>query len=123
MGGQKQPTTAEKALQINLDPSRHGTFAEIGAEQEIVRWFLRAGGVDGLIAKSSPILTCRRSACEADAVGTNTGRSAWCKGCLNIPPSGSDLDAAMKTRYIFAALLTDSGRKMINPRGGAELNC
>ena len=64
MGGQKQPTTAEKALQINLDPSRHGTFSEIGAEQEIVRRFLRAGGADEPIAKSSPILICHRSLCE-----------------------------------------------------------
>src|SRR6476660_4317565 len=44
--------THAKALQINLDPRRYGTFAEIGAGQEVVRWFFRAGGAAGTIAKS-----------------------------------------------------------------------
>jgi hypothetical protein len=44
--------THEKALRINLDPSRYGTFAEIGAGQEVVRWFFRVGGAAGTIAKS-----------------------------------------------------------------------
>jgi hypothetical protein len=44
--------TLEKALSLNLDPSRYGTFAEIGAGQEVVRWFFRAGGAAGTIAKS-----------------------------------------------------------------------
>ncbi len=33
--------THSKALKINLDPRWYGTFAEIGAGQEVVRWFLR----------------------------------------------------------------------------------
>jgi hypothetical protein len=44
--------THAKALQINLDARRYGTFAEIGAGQEVVRWFFRAGGASGTIAKS-----------------------------------------------------------------------
>jgi hypothetical protein len=44
--------TQEKALRINLDPTRYGTFAEIGAGQEVVRWFFRVGGAAGTIAKS-----------------------------------------------------------------------
>jgi len=44
--------THAKAVQINLDPRRYGTFAEIGAGQEVVRWFFRAGGAAGTIAKS-----------------------------------------------------------------------
>ena len=44
--------THAKALQINLDARRYGTFAEIGAGQEVVRWFFRAGGAAGTIAKS-----------------------------------------------------------------------
>jgi hypothetical protein len=44
--------THQKALAINLDPRRYGTFAEIGAGQEVVRWFFRAGGAAGTIAKS-----------------------------------------------------------------------
>src|SRR3954463_917434 len=44
--------THSKALRINLDPRRYGTFAEIGAGQEVVRWFFRVGGAAGTIAKS-----------------------------------------------------------------------
>ena len=44
--------THRKALKINLDQRRYGTFAEIGAGQEVVRWFFRVGGAAGTIAKS-----------------------------------------------------------------------
>ncbi len=44
--------TRDKALDINLDSSRYGTFAEIGAGQEVVRWFFAVGGAAGTIAKS-----------------------------------------------------------------------
>src|SRR6186997_138036 len=45
-------TTHQKAVQINLDRSKYGTFAEIGAGQEVARWFFRVGGASGTIAKS-----------------------------------------------------------------------
>jgi hypothetical protein len=49
----ERPTdTHGKALSINLDQRRYGTFAEIGAGQEVVRWFFRVGGAAGTIAKS-----------------------------------------------------------------------
>jgi hypothetical protein len=41
-----------KALKVNLDPRWYGTFAEIGAGQEVVRWFFRVGGAAGTVAKS-----------------------------------------------------------------------
>lgn len=44
--------THAKALKINLDSRFYGTFAEIGAGQEVVRWFFRVGGAAGSIAKS-----------------------------------------------------------------------
>ncbi len=44
--------THRKALRVNLDQGRYGTFAEIGAGQEVVRWFFRVGGAAGTIAKS-----------------------------------------------------------------------
>jgi len=44
--------THNKALKVNLDPHWYGTFAEIGAGQEVVRWFFRVGGAAGTIAKS-----------------------------------------------------------------------
>ena len=42
----------QKALQVNLDSTIYGTFAEIGAGQEVVRHFFRAGGASGTIAKT-----------------------------------------------------------------------
>jgi len=42
----------ERALRINLGRSAYGTFAEIGAGQEVARWFFRAGGASGTVAKS-----------------------------------------------------------------------
>lgn len=47
-----RPDTHQKALQINLDPGKYGVFAEIGAGQEVARWFFRVGGAAGTIAKS-----------------------------------------------------------------------
>ena len=44
--------THNKALKVNLDAQWYGTFAEIGAGQEVVRWFFRVGGAAGTIAKS-----------------------------------------------------------------------
>jgi hypothetical protein len=44
--------THQKALSINLDKSKYGTFAEIGAGQEVARWFFRVGAAAGTIAKS-----------------------------------------------------------------------
>lgn len=49
---QKLIEPAKKALHINLDPARYGTFAEIGAGQEVVSWFFRVGGASGTVAKS-----------------------------------------------------------------------
>lgn len=47
-----RPNTERKALQVNLDQRRYGSFAEIGAGQEVVRWFFQVGGAAGTIAKS-----------------------------------------------------------------------
>src|SRR4029079_8929058 len=44
--------THQKALQINLDPTKYGTFAEIGAGQEVARRFFRVGGAGGTIAQT-----------------------------------------------------------------------
>lgn len=45
-------TTNRKALTINLDGTRYGTIAEIGAGQEVARIFFQAGGASGAIAKT-----------------------------------------------------------------------
>ena len=52
IGGAHQSDTHQKALRINLDPRWYGTIAEIGAGQEVVRWFFRVGGAAGTVAKS-----------------------------------------------------------------------
>lgn len=44
--------THHKALSINLDSSSFGSFAEIGAGQEVARWFLRVGGASATVAKT-----------------------------------------------------------------------
>ena len=44
--------THQKALSINLDAALFGSFAEIGAGQEVARWFLRVGGASGTVAKT-----------------------------------------------------------------------
>src|ERR1041385_2525148 len=44
--------TNKKAFQINLDARKYGTFAEIGAGQEVARRFFQVGGASGTIAKT-----------------------------------------------------------------------
>ncbi|HEX2748021.1 MAG TPA: TonB-dependent receptor [Verrucomicrobiales bacterium] len=45
-------STRDKALCLNLDGAKYGTFAEIGAGQETAAWFFRVGGASGTIAKT-----------------------------------------------------------------------
>ena len=45
-------STHQKALAINLDQGIYGTVAEIGAGQEVARWFFRVGGAAGSVAKT-----------------------------------------------------------------------
>jgi len=44
--------TGQKAFQINLDAKKYGTFAEIGAGQEVARWFFSVGKASGTVAKT-----------------------------------------------------------------------
>ncbi len=48
----QQRTTVGKALRVNLDSQRYGTFAEIGAGQEVARFFFQAGKASQTIAKT-----------------------------------------------------------------------
>jgi hypothetical protein len=41
-----------KALALNLESSIYGAFAEIGAGQEVARWFLSVGAASGTVAKT-----------------------------------------------------------------------
>jgi len=49
---QRRLTTEEKALKVNLTPDIYGSFAEIGAGQEVAANFFKAGGSSGTIAFS-----------------------------------------------------------------------
>ena len=48
----KRQSVYEKALEINLDPSIYGVFAEIGAGQETANWFFRVSASAGTVAKT-----------------------------------------------------------------------
>src|SRR5579859_1951062 len=52
MPGSEKLDTHQKALNLNLDPSKFGSFAEIGAGQEVARWFLAVGAASGTVAKT-----------------------------------------------------------------------
>jgi len=52
MSASETSHAARKALEINLDPSIFGSFAEIGAGQEVARWFFRVGAASGTVAKT-----------------------------------------------------------------------
>ncbi|MFD0893597.1 TonB-dependent receptor [Luteolibacter ambystomatis] len=45
-------STYDKVLNLNLDPTIYGTFAEIGAGQETANRFFSASGAAGMVAKS-----------------------------------------------------------------------
>jgi len=48
----KEIGTKQKALAINLDPKIYGSFAEIGAGQDVAANFFKAGASSGTIAKT-----------------------------------------------------------------------
>ncbi|HEX3816800.1 MAG TPA: TonB-dependent receptor [Chthoniobacterales bacterium] len=52
MNAEMDVGTNKKAFQINLDTKKYGTFAEIGAGQEVARRFFHVGGASGTIAKT-----------------------------------------------------------------------
>jgi len=52
MASDEKVGTHQKALSINLDASKFGSFAEIGAGQEVARWFLTVGAASGTVAKT-----------------------------------------------------------------------
>ena len=49
---EEQLNTNQKALRINLDKTKYGTSAEIGAGQEVARLFFRVGGASLTVAKT-----------------------------------------------------------------------
>src|SRR5580658_10901934 len=52
MAAMEKLDTHHKALTLNLDLSVFGSFAEIGAGQEVARWFFIVGAASGTVAKT-----------------------------------------------------------------------
>jgi len=52
MNNEREKSTYDKALKINLDGAKYGTFAEIGAGQGVADWFFQASATAGTVAKS-----------------------------------------------------------------------
>ena len=61
--------TYGKALALNLDGSHYGTLAEIGAGQEVARWFLSVGAASGTVAKT---MSAYDKVVSDDIYGTGT---------------------------------------------------
>ena len=70
MSPHKVLSPRQKALQINLDETIYGSFAEIGAGQEVARHFFQAGGAAGTIARTMSAYDMVMS----DAIYGETGR-------------------------------------------------
>src|SRR5262252_2473102 len=66
---QLQKDTHGKALSLNLDPLIDGTFAEIGAGQEVARWFLSVGAASGTVAQT---ISAYDKAFSDDTYGSGT---------------------------------------------------
>ena len=72
-------TTQEKALRINLSKAIYGSFAEIGAGQEVAANFFKVGGASGTVAKTISAYdmkfsdaiygVCDRYVCEDRLIG------------------------------------------------------
>ena len=121
--------TGQKALQINIDATKYGTFAEIGAGQETARWFfrdrgsLRPSGGESRIVRlsavrsppgSSPPLGGRRSRRPPATPG---GVSTSCRDlpCVPCQPLRCDAwrDGHDRLRYARGGLLF----RGVRPRG------
>src|SRR5688572_22403330 len=61
--------THARALAINLEPTSYGSFAEIGAGQEVARWFLTAGAASGTVAQT---ISAYDKAVSDDTYGAGT---------------------------------------------------
>jgi Ion channel len=58
--------THRKALTLNLDTSKFGSFVEIGAGQEVARWFLAVGGASGTVSAVTALIEWLKSVMNRD---------------------------------------------------------
>ena len=103
----------QKALRINLDASIYGSFAEIGAGQEVARHFFQAGGAAGTIARTMSAYDMIMS----DAIYGETGRyvseerlASMLKTECSILMQRLDLERGEKSRFFtYANTVTAKG--------------
>lgn len=128
-----QHDTHGKALSLNLDHSIYGTLAEIGAGQEVARWFLAVGGASGTVELGLPIDTANKNPCAIvapatsliDSTGTLTNTA--CNGYFNYnrsnrirtsaPTERLSLHSTYFQRLEFAASYAYSSADMNAPLG------
>ena len=103
--------THHKALTLNLDPSTFGSFAEIGAGQEVARWFLLVGGASGTVAKTISAYDKEVS----DAMRRRLRRSLtavakWCQEHRHAPVDQQQktLNAKLRGHYQYYGRPTNS---------------
>ena len=103
--------THRKALTLNLDPSTFGSFAEIGAGQEVARWFLLVGGASGTVAKTISAYDKEVS----DAMRRRLRRSLtavakWCQEHRHAPVDQQQktLNAKLRGHYQYYGRPTNS---------------
>ena len=70
----------QKALKINLDPIRYGTFAEIGAGQEVARWFFKVARPRVRSRSRSQLMTWLSAMRSTGAVSVMSPANA-CRAC------------------------------------------
>ena len=117
--GMNTLSTHDKALRINIDAARYGTFAEIGAGQEVARWFFHVGGAAGTVAKTISaydMAVSRRglrpgeryvAGSGCNRCSTTSGRCSW---------SGWTATRGGATKFfVFADTVT---REKLFPQGG-----
>ena len=71
--------TEQKALEVNLDEKLYGTFAEIGAGQEVARHFFQVGAAAGTIAKT---MSAYDKTISDEVYGVETGGRYVCENRL-----------------------------------------
>ncbi|WP_129715753.1 nicotinamide mononucleotide adenylyltransferase [Pedobacter sp. SYP-B3415] len=116
--------TKRKALKINLDPNIYGTFAEIGAGQEVARNFFTAGAASGTVAKtmSAYDMTFSDAIYGAEASGRYVSQNRLLRmldhefGLLTERLNGEKYDS--RTFFAFANTVTTLNYKRTNDPHG-----
>lgn len=116
--------TKRKALKINLDPRIYGTFAEIGAGQEVSRNFFNAGAASGTVAKtmSAYDMTFSDAIYGAETNGRYVSQNRLLQmldhefGLLNERLSGEKYES--RTFFAFADTVTTLNYKRTNEPHG-----